>query len=497
MESTLITNPILWSDVPDVDVIRAEDTFYMVSTSMHTVPGCPIMRSRDLMHWEIVSYVFDILEDNDAQNLLDGRGIYGQGSWAASLRYHAGRFYVAFSSNDQQKFYLYQTVDLERGPWRRTVLEGVYHDPALLFDGDHLYVLYGCGSIRIRELLPDGSGLKPGGVDQVLLETETEGIGLRCEGGHAYRIDGQYYLLYIEWPTGGNARRREVCYRSDSLLGPYRRKVILDDDMGYQNQGVAQGAIFDTPAGDWYAMLFQDHGAVGRIPCVLPVRWEEGWPMLGADGKVPQKFSVPLSPAPTGPLVANDEFDRRENRLNLQWQWNHNPENSLWSLTERPGWLRLRTGNLAGDVLRARNTLTQRTMGPRCEGSTLLDLTGLRPGDRAGLLALQSNFGAVGVQVDRNGERALTMETKEGGCFSLPLSQDQVHLKICFDFVQSRDLALFLYSLDGERWEQAGPPLQMKYTLDHFMGYRLGLYCYSTLQPGGHADFDFFHFSVK
>ncbi|GAE94456.1 beta-xylosidase [Gracilibacillus boraciitolerans JCM 21714] len=289
MNKITLTNPVFWSDVPDIDVIRVEDAFYMVSTSMHSMPGCPIMKSFNLRDWEIVSYVYDTLEDNKAHVLLDEKGIYGQGQWATSLRYHNETFYLCFSSNDMKQFYVYQTIDIEKGPWTRSVIEGIYHDPALLFDEDRVFVIYGCGDIRITELTSDLSDVKKGGIDQLLLETPKENIGLRCEGCHAYKIDEVYYLLFIEWPTDGNARRRQVCYRSTELLGDYERKVVLDDDMGYHNKGIAQGgAIFDTPDHKWYAMLFQDHDAVGRIPYVLPVEWKDGWPMIGIAGKAPR-----------------------------------------------------------------------------------------------------------------------------------------------------------------------------------------------------------------
>lgn len=385
MDKTIVKNPIYWADIPDVDVIRVDSSYYMVSTSMHTVPGCPIMKSTNLADWELIGYVFDTLEDNDAHRLIDGKGIYGQGSWAASLRYHNGTFYVCFSSNDMKQFYIYQTNDIENGPWERSVIEGIYHDPALLFDDGHVYVIYGCGDIRITELTDDVTAVKSDGVNQLLLETEKEGIGLRCEGCHAYKLNGYYYLLFIEWPTGGNQRRRQIAYRSKELFGEYERHIIFDDDMGYFNKGIAQGAIFDTPNNEWYAMLFQDHDAVGRIPYVLPVNWEEDWPMIGVNGKAPEQFEVDLPAVSTKKsLVISDDFDYVQNKLPLNWQWNHNPDNEKWSVTKRPGYLRLETCHLADRILQARNTLTQRTEGPTCEASTKIELRNMKAGDHAG-----------------------------------------------------------------------------------------------------------------
>lgn len=499
-ETTLIRNPIIWSDVPDVDVIRVGPYFYMVSTSMHSMPGCPIMKSVNLQDWELVHYVFDTLEDNEAHRLQDGKGIYGKGSWAASLRYHNGLYYVCFSSNDMNRFYIYRTDDIENGVWERSVIPGLRHDPALLFDDGRVFVIYGNGTIRITELTEDASAVKPGGIDQVLLEGERDGIGLPIEGCHAYRLNGYYYMFFIEWPRTGNARRRQLCYRAKELLGPYEFRIVLDDDMGYQNNGVAQGGIVDTPAGEWHAVLFQDHGAVGRIPCVVPVQWEEDWPVFGHHGKAPIVYETPLPAGAPGPLVISDEFDYRDNRLALQWQWNHNPDPGCWSVTERPGHLRLRTSITASSVEFAPNTLTQRTEGPVCSAATLLDGTHLQPGDYAGLVALQHLYGAVGMEAAESGERFISMAVKgadgnQETAERVPYTGAAVHLRITFDFRESVDLARFYYSGDGETWTTIGKTLAMKYDLRHFMGYRAGLFAYATATPGGYADFDCFRFS--
>jgi beta-xylosidase len=499
MSTTIITNPIIWADVPDVSVIRVGTTYYMVSTSMHSMPGCPIMKSENLMCWEIVNYVYDTFEDNDAHNLLDGKGIYGRGSWAVSLRYHNGIFYACFTSLDMNQLYVYRTNDIENGRWERSVIPGLHHDPGLLFDEGRVFVFHGNGDIRITELTEDATALKPGGINELLFETERDGIGLRCEGCHAYKLNSYYYLFFIEWPKVGNRRRRQLVYRSRELLGPYERRVLLDDDMGYRNNGVAQGGIVDTPTGEWYAVLFQDHDAVGRIPCVIPLSWEDEWPVIGVDGQVPKAFEAPLPNTVTKPLVISDEFEYTENKLVLNWQWNHNPDNRLWSVTARPGHLRLTTGNLTHSVEYARNTLTQRTEGPVCSGMTVIELAHMQPGDHAGLIALQRHFGTVGIQVEENGDLhvAMCVNGSDGGeatVEKIPYEGSRIYLKIDFNFDDSLDQARFYYSADGAQWHAIGRPLQMKYSLDHFMGYRIGLFNYATKQAGGYVDYDYFRY---
>lgn len=503
MDTATITNPIMWADVPDVDVIRVGSIFYMVSTSMHSMPGCPIMKSVNLVDWEIVNYVFDTFENNDAHRLLDGKGIYGSGSWAASLRYKDGVFYVCFSSNDMDRFYIYRTEDIEHGIWERSVILGLHHDPALLLDDDSRnYVIYGNGDIRIKELTEDLTAVKPGGTDQLLLEGDRRDMILRIEGCHAYQLNGYYYLFFIEWPKTGNMRRRQICYRSRELLGPYERKIILDNDLGYPNNGVAQGGIVDTPDHDWYAVLFQDHDAVGRVPCVLPVSWEDDWPVIGINGSVPQVIETKLPVTEPKPLVISDEFDYETNRLALNWQWNHNPDNNLWSVTERPGFLRLHTGQLTDSILLARNTLTQRTEGPACSAETILEISGMKPGDRAGMVALQNGFGTVRIAAGELGQFSIDMCVNDGdGCEetvdSVVFTGERVYLKIDFNFEESLDQAQFFYSEDGAAWKTIGRTLHMKYTLDHFMGYRIGLFNYATHQSGGYVDFDYFHYDRR
>jgi beta-xylosidase len=494
--SITLNNPIFHSDVPDVDVLRHGNAFYMVSTTMHVLPGCPIMKSTDLVNWEIQSYIFHTVEDNDMYRLenRESNGVYGRGQWATSLRYHNGLFYACFVCNEMKQTYIYYTSDIESGDWNRHVLDGIYHDPSLLFEDDRLFIFYNCGDVRITELLPDASGVKPGGINHLLFSTPKENIGLRCEGCHAYKINGWYYLIFIEWPTDGNQRRREICYRSKELLGPYERKIVLDDDMGYHNKGIAQGAIFDDAAGNWYAMLFQDRDAIGRIPYILPVTWENDWPVFGIDGKVPKSWEVPFEESAHYDMVISDSFNHTENVLANQWQWNHNPDADNWSFTKRPGYLRLTTGCIRDNVLFARNTLTQRTESPMCQATITADVSAMKAGDHCGLIALQSNFGTVGITA-KNDSKYIVMTTKEGVQEEIPFSGNTAFFRIHFDYTDSRDIATFFYSLDGTQFTQLGTELKMLYTLDHFMGYRIGIFNYASQETGGYVDFKDFTYT--
>ncbi len=493
-------NPILWADVPDLAVIRVGSSYFMSSTTMHMSPGLPIMKSADLVNWKPVGYAYETLGDNDSLALRNGKNAYGKGSWASSLRQHDGMFYVTTFSANTGKTHVYRTKDIEHGPWTENSFSPALHDHSLFFDDDgRVYMIHGGGNLRLTELKADLSGIKPGGVDQVIVPNATLAAGpnpgLAAEGSQMIKVNGRYYLSNITWPRGG--MRTQLVHRADKITGPYEGRIALQD------QGVAQGGLVDTPGGDWYALLFQDHGAVGRIPYLVPVQWKDGWPVLGVEGKVPATLKLPAAAPGLPALVASDEFGPRasgEAPLPLAWQWNHNPDPAHWSLASRPGWLRLTTGRLDEGFLEARNTLTQRTFGPECSATTLLDTQGMKDGDVAGLALLQKKFGFVGVKVSGD-VRSLVMVSAQSDkpveIQSLPLTQGTVHLRAACDYRDKADRARFSYSLDGKTWVELGQPLRMAYTLPHFMGYRFGLFTYATKTAGGSADFDYLHLSDR
>ncbi|MEO6850059.1 MAG: glycoside hydrolase 43 family protein [Mucilaginibacter sp.] len=491
-------NPIIYADVPDMSIIRVGDAYYMSSTTMHMSPGVPIMKSKDLVNWHIVNYAYDVLGNVDELDLNNGKNAYGRGSWASSLRYHNGSYYVSTFSSTTGKTYIYSTKNVERGPWKAISFAPSLHDHTLFFDDDgKVYMITGGGKLRLVELKDDLSGIKPGGTDQTIIENAglpSGETGLPAEGSQLFKIQGKYYLFNITWPRGG--MRTVIIHRADKITGPYEGKI------GLQDLGVAQGGLIDRPDGTWYAYLFRDFGAVGRVPYLVPVKWENGWPVLGIDGKVPETLDLPASNGLIPGIVASDEFTRKKGdpALPLVWQWNHNPDNSLWSVTARKGYLRLTTGRVDTGFLMARNSLTQRTIGPVCSGSVSLDISNMKDGDFAGLGLLQKNYGLVGVKVN-GGSKSIVMLNASTGkpveAQSIPLSQNIIYFKAECDFINKKDVANFFYSLDGKTWVPIGTQLKMAYTLPHFMGYRFALFNYATKMPGGWADFDFFRISDK
>ena len=491
-------NPVIFADVPDVSMLRVGDTYYMSSTTMHMNPGVPIMKSKDLVNWQIVNYAYETLGDNDALTLSNGRNAYGRGSWASCIRYHNDTFYVSTFSSTTGKTYIWTTKDIEKGPWKEISFSPSFHDHTLVFDDDgRVYLIYGNKRLTLVELKADLTGVKDGGINQVIIENSSlpsgtdSGLG---EGSQLFRHNGKYYLFNITWPKGG--MRTVVIHRADRITGPWEGKLI------FQDKGVAQGGMFDTPDGRWFAYLFRDYGSVGRIPYIVPMKWENEWPVIGVDGKVPDNYDLPAGKGLIPGIVASDEFKRKKNdpALPLVWQWNHNPVNDLWSVTQRKGFLRLTTERTDSLFVQARNTLTQRTFGPQCYGSTSIDVSNMKEGDFAGLSLLQRKFGLVGVKYE-NGTRSIVMINAQSGKpveeQSIPLTQKSVFLRAECDFRDRADVSNFFYSLDGKKWIPIGTQLKMEYSMPHFMGYRFGLYYYSSITPGGYVDFDWFRTGYK
>ncbi|WP_282748059.1 glycoside hydrolase family 43 protein [Paraprevotella xylaniphila] len=503
VQSATFKNPVVWADVPDPDVIRVGDYFYMVSTTMHLMPGAPVMRSKDLVNWETVSYLFDELHETPKYDMEEGT-VYGRGQWATSIRYHDGKFYALFSPNDvPYRSFIYTTDDPAKG-WTLHSRMKHFHDCSLFFDDDgRAYAFYGTG--QVTELEPDLSGVKEGGLNITLPVRDEEEKGL-LEGSRMLKHDGKYYLLMISWPNGG--KRRQLCYRADKIDGPYEKKVILCDNFaGFPYVG--QGTIVDDAEGNWYGVIFQDRGGVGRVLTLSPCRWIDGWPMLGDEnGRVPEVMEVPVKGGPVIPLVVSDEFDG--DKLKMEWQWNHNPVDEAWTLKEHKGFLRLKTNKIVQNLYEARNTLTQRMEGPECSGRIGLDVKGMKDGDRAGFAAFNGHSGILTVEKDgkdlflvmteevvslTDKEKKVTgVERKECARVKLPRTKN-VYLRIDADFRLKRDIAVFYYSLDGEEWTKIGSDFKMRFDFRKlFMGTKFGIFNYATKTGGGYVDVDYFRY---
>ena len=514
-----IKNPMLWADVPDPDVIRVGDTFYLVSTTMHLMPGGPIMASKDLKNWETVGYIFDKLTDSPKYDLQEGT-VYGRGQWATSLKYHDGKFWALLAPNEPGSMgdtYIF-TAEKAEGPWTIHSRLRHFHDATLFFDEDGTpYVFFGTG--EMCQLTRDLKGVVEGSLRHYF-QREADERGL-LEGTRVIKHNGTYYALLISHVYAPGRHRREVCYRTKDLNGTWEKNTVLESDFGGFSY-LAQGTIVDTPEGDWYGVMFQDRGGVGRVLTLSPVRWIDGWPQLGDEnGKVPETMRPYRSGMPEKGIVCSDDFSGE--KLGLHWEWNHNPIDNAWSLKERPGFLRLKTNRVVENLYLAPNTLTQRMEGPTCSGYIAMDISKMKDGDCAGLAAFNGDSGVLTIKkqgkksvlemseqkvslTDR--EKAVTnvevkvIETVDlSAAFKSQTSKSKsqiIYLRLDGDFQPGHhDVANFFYSLDGENWTQIGTK-NYRMIFDYrrfFMGTKFGIFNYATKKAGGYVDVDAFVYS--
>ncbi len=487
-------NPIIYADFPDPDVILVDQTYYMISTAMHMFPGGQILRSYDLMHWEHCAYVYEALGETPRQRMQGGH-IYGKGMWAGCIRHHGGLFHVVFTSNDTGHSYHF-TAEKAEGPWVRQPMEGFWYDPSVLFDDDgRAYIAHGNRTVRITELTADLRSKKEGGLDRIAVQ-DSDSVMLGWEGSHLLHLGGWYYLFCIHWRKGG--RRAMGCFRARHLTDGFEGGEFMELPLAPREDGVAQGGPIQTADGGWALLLFQDHGAVGRIPVLVPFTWRDGWPVVDA---VPIHLDLPsFRPEHVyQPLYAED-------LTSPLWQWNHEPELSLIARTADS--LRITTNRVATDCTQAINTLTQRCFFPRCTAEVTVDGSDLRVGDHAGLCALQGCF-AQAALVRTEGGFCLSLMTREDEKapyaiapasetprerVRIPWGESAVTLRAEFDF--DADGVRFFFRSGGE-WLPLGEKHRLVYRLDHFMGCRIGLFCHAAQEAGGTAAFSRFRYTVN
>lgn len=488
-------NPIIFADFPDPDVVRVGDAYYMVSTTMHMFPGAQILRSYDLMHWEHCGCVFDALGET-AHQRMDGGNIYGRGMWAASLKYHQGLFHVMFTSNDTGHSYHF-TAENAEGPWTRRPMTGFWHDPGLLFDDDgRVYVAHGNRTVRITELTSDLSAKKEDGLDRVVVVDDNPRLG--WEGSHLIKHDGWYYLFCIHWRP--EHMRAMGCFRSRTLDGEFEGGEFMELDLDDRQAGVAQGGPVQLHDSSWVMMLFQDHGAVGRIPVVVPFRWVDGWPVVpGAReaNEVPKQLDLPSSRPEYqyAPLYTSHGLGYPD-PLSPLWQWNHEPHPELIDFSKG---YRVTTDRLATNCTEAINTLTQRCFGPRCEAGVAPHPEDMKVGDYAGICALMGCFAQLAITRREDGLYLVyTRKDAESGEILTEAERSigsVARLHVRFDFTD--DTVQFLLADAEAGGLEFGPPHQLVYRLDHFMGCRVGLFMYSTRETGGSARFTGFTYHVE
>jgi len=525
------TNPLFYDEFSDPDIIRVGDDYYLAGTTMHSVPGLVILHSKDLVNWENISYCFDRFDfPEDKFALKNHQEIYGQGIWAPCIRYANGQFYI-FSNINGKGLQCYTSEKIE-GPWKHHNMQGNIYDLGVLFDDDgKIYAIHKYGEVHCTELKPDMSGPVEGS-DRVIIP-DGNGIG---EGHHIYKIDGMYYLISTDYSPNG----RTLCSRSKSIWGPYETRVITaDETYGYHGAGrtqvprgtkyrigedgtkfgvmpasqdatgcdnAHQGGIVQAKNGTWWALFMQDFHSIGRTVCLMPMTWVDGWPMVGLKGnlgRAPRTWYKPDTQlgcyaigegaqSIRAPYDRNEDFNGQQ--LGRVWQWNHNPDDNMWSL--KGG--RLRLNSMPSEQLMwARNTLTQRVIGPKSVATVELYVKGMKDGDVAGLGNINVPCSWIGIV--KQGKNLtlrcfeqMTNDTIDAdGVVADLQSATKIHLRMIGDY--DNDQAQYAYSLDGENFQTIGRMMPLSYQLITFQGSRHALFAYNIKgRNGGYAEFDNF-----
>ena len=480
------TNPVVRADIPDPDVIRVGDTYYMVSTTMVHFPGATILKSKDMVNWEYCANPLEKLLDDDRYNLRNGQNFYSKGMWACSMKYHDGKFYILINGNDSRAWLL--TATDPEGKWTVKRLAHNYYDPGMLFDNGKVYIVCGINHLTMVELDENFNELR----SKVVVVRDDAGL----EGCHLYK-HGDYYYIYATyggWPSG------QVAFRSTDPFGTYEEKMLVEKTINGQVNTIHQGALIEDTAGKWWTIMQQDLGALGRFPNLQPVTWVDGWPIVGNNGVPYQTYTKPVGTNEyPRQMTTTDVF--RNFPLDMQWEWNHLPQANGYSLFERAGWLRLKATSTTNLLSQAQNTLTQRIYMRSDKpsiGTVRLDVTKLADGDRAGICIFQDPYAQIGVE-KKNGEYKIywrqdaldgaAASTKEQ--YASATVTDIVYLRASFNYNTSK--TKFYYSLDNKTWSALGGETSMGFNLSVFVGARFGLFCYATSAlGGGSADFDWF-----
>jgi beta-xylosidase len=486
-------NPILFADYSDPDVIRDGKNFYLVASTFHFSPGLPILQSQDLVHWKIITHAVKRLNMDPAYNLT-GMSRYGKGIWAPALRKHNGRFYLYFPTPTEGIFMV--SARKITGPWTEPVTvmaQPGLEDPCPFWDDDgQAYLIRsktGAGPLFLHRMSPDGTKVLDDGKEIV-----RDPVNLKTlEGPKMYKRNGFYYIFA---PFGGVSTGAQAVLRSKSIYGPYEHRTVLQQGDTAIN-GPHQGGYIETPDGKGWFIHFQSRGAHGRILHLEPVRWENDWPVMGeaapgaeagvpvAGGPIPVTLSKPSHDQPQ----TSDEF--ASSKLGLQWEWNHNPDDAHWSLTERKGFLRLHPTQADG-LLLAHNTLTQQMQDENLDFTVRLDLAGMKDGTHTGLAMLEKSYSGLEV-VQTGGVRQLNYLHLADTIPGPKLDGTSIELQVSV----TDDTVQYAYRTgDAGAFTPLGPATPI--TFAWWKGSRPAVFAYSSEAASqGFVDVDWAHYTSK
>jgi beta-xylosidase len=496
MENGDYKNPIIFADYSDPDVIRVEDDFYMVASSFNCMPGIPVLHSRDLVNWRIINHVYERLplEKYD-------KPVHGQGSWAPSIRYHEGLFYVYFCTPQDGLFMA--TAKDPAGKWALHFVEEVelWEDPCPLWDDDgNAYLVRSklrADILYLHRMSPDGKKILDNG--RIIFNDLTRQPVI--EGPKLYKKDGYYYILA---PAGGVQTGWQTVLRAKNIYGPYEDRVVLQQGKTDIN-GPHQGGLVELRSGEWRFLHFQDHGAYGRIVHMQPVEWKAGWPIIGKDidgDGIGEPVSMDKKPDvgrvyPVLTPQTSDEFD--DNRLGLQWQWHANPKKEWYSFTASPGSIRLYTVKnytQNGNLWFVPNLLLQKFPAPSFTVTAKVTFVPDQTDEKSGLVIMGKEWAFIaytktndGLEIGMYKGTYFQGEDKTEKIESISTDKSSGYLRVSVD---EKGICTFSYSLDGKEYK----PMGNKFTATPGMwiGAKVGLFSISPdiEESKGYADFDWF-----
>ena len=498
-------NPIINADYSDPDAIRVGTDFYMTASSFNAVPGLPILHSKDLVNWRIINHVFREQEPKD----VFARPQHGGGVWAPSIRFHGGEFFIYYGDPD---FGIYMTKATDpAGEWSKPVLikeaKG-WIDPCPLWDDDgNVYLVHAFAGSRagIKSILVVNRMNREGTriIDDGVMVFDGHASDATVEGAKFYKLNGFYYILA---PAGGVSTGWQLALRSKNIFGPYEKKIVLAQGKTTVN-GPHQGALVDTPTGEWWFFHFQDKGAYGRAVHLQPVAWKNGFPVIGSDpdgdgtGEPVLKYKKPNvgKVYPIETPQDSDEFDGP--KIGPQWQWHGNPR-AEWAFPfpER-GVLRMFSAQQPDgykNLWDLPNLLLQKFPADEFTATAKVRLDARFEGERFGLVVMGIDYSYLGVtsrQGKLNIAQAIAKDADKGSAETetLPqlLSSNEFYLRVK---VTNGAVCTFSYSSDGKTFANIGRPFTARE--GRWIGAKVGHFFNrpGKFNDAGSADIDSFRF---
>ena len=483
-------NPILPTDYSDIDCIKVGDTYYAMTSTFQLSPGVTLIRSTDLVNWEIITNIVDLTQIGPALN-WDVMDRYARGVWAGSLRHHNGRFYVFFGTPDEG-FFPTSAPSIE-GPWEplTCLLEGPgWDDCSAIWDDEGRAWFVGTRfadnyKTYLWPMATDGKSIEK---DKAKLVNE----GDWREANKLIKVGDWYYLVFSQHidGVGRYVMARRTRDMSEGFSAAQERQLNYAD---YDLHEPNQGGIIEGEPGKWY--FFTHHGRGdwgGRLGTLLPVTWIDEWPVIGnvdenGIGHMQWKVEKPNLPKSKSDFTASEQF--KDKKIKPHFQWNYQPREDFYSLTERKGWLRLKAFRPVetGNIMKAGNTLAYRVIQFAGSAEIKLDISAMANGQIAGICHFSQDNSYLGVRMI-DGKKYIEFKTADTNpIYGMEITKMQIWFKSEWD---SNGVSRYSYSLDGKKYILFGADYQLKWGA--YRGDRVGVFSFNDISDSGYVDVDFF-----